>query len=105
LYEISTPILAQGLLTSFEEGIMEILEESTHQLGMLKEQIEPLVLFFDNILVEIDKTVEKDLESFLRPITNGIKFGANPDQVQAVELGRTSKKVSLRLQVYSEEPS
>jgi hypothetical protein len=98
-------MLSHELLTSFKENIMEILDQSTHQLGMLKEQIEPLVLFFDNILVEIDKTVEKDVESFLRPITNGIRFGANPDEAGAIELGRTSKKVSLRLQVYSEEPS
>ena len=72
---------------------MKILDESTHQLGRLKEQIEPLVLFFDNILVEIDRTVETDLEAFLRPIINGIKEGETPGEVEAVRLGRTSKKV------------
>lgn len=75
---------------------MKILDESTRQLGRLKEQIEPLVLFFDSILVEVDTTLNKDLEAFLRPILNGAIVGKNPDEIEQIRLGRTSKKVQCR---------
>ncbi|CAM1508181.1 Fc.00g050290.m01.CDS01 [Cosmosporella sp. VM-42] len=83
------------------KNIMTILNDSIHQLGRLKEQLEPLVLFFHNILVEIERTVKIDLEALLRPITNGTKEGDTPNKVEAVKLGSISKKriLSAALQV------
>jgi len=74
---------------------MQILETSTHQLGKLKEQIEPLSLFFDSLLAQIDTTVKTDLENFLRPIINGIHEGNTPGEVETVRLGRTAKPVCV----------
>ena len=72
---------------------MEILDESTRQLRKLKEQIEPLVDFFQNILTDIENNVEENLEAFLRPIVQGITEGSSPDEVEAVKISRRSKEV------------
>ena len=72
---------------------MDILDESTRQLGQLKEQIEPLVDFFENILTDIEDNVEENLEAFLRPIVQGITEGRNPEEVEAIRIGRRSKEV------------
>jgi len=74
------------------EGIMAILDNSTKNLGKLKEQIEPLVDFFKSILGEIDHNVDENLEAFLRPITQGIKNGCNPDEIEAIDMSRKSKE-------------
>ncbi|KAK3374692.1 hypothetical protein B0H63DRAFT_480744 [Podospora didyma] len=74
------------------DGIMLILENSTKELATLKEKVEPLVEFFQNILGEIDHNVDINLEAFLRPIENGIKEGTNPDEVEALNVSRRSKK-------------
>jgi hypothetical protein len=73
---------------------MEILDESTRQLGKLKEQIEPLVDFFKSILSDIHNNVEENLEAFLRPIVQGIREGSNPEECEAIRISRRSKEVS-----------
>lgn len=72
---------------------MDILDESTRQLGKLKEQIEPLVDFFNNILTDIENNVEENLEAFLRPIVQGITEGCSPEEVDAIRISRRSKEV------------
>jgi hypothetical protein len=74
---------------------MDILDESTRQLGKLKEQIEPLVEFFKNILTDIENNVEENLEAFLRPILQGITEGSSPEEVDAIMISRRSKEVSF----------
>ena len=71
---------------------MGILDESTRQLGKLKEQIEPLV-DFKNILTDIENNVEENLEAFLRPIMQGITEGRSPEEVDAIRISRRSKEV------------
>ena len=78
---------------------MAILDNSTKNLGKLKEQIEPLVDFFKSILGEIDHNVDENLEAFLRPITQCIKNGSNPDEIEAIDMSRKSKEVSHRSEV------
>jgi hypothetical protein len=73
---------------------MAILDNSTKNLGRLKEQVEPLVDFFKNVLGEIDNNVDQHLEAFLRPVINGITEGSNPEEVQAINVSRRSKEVS-----------
>ncbi|MCJ1401423.1 hypothetical protein MMC11_004636 [Xylographa trunciseda] len=73
-------------------SIMEILDESTRQLGKLKEQIEPLVDFFRSILSDIHNNVEENLEAFLRPIIQGIGEGSNPQECEAIRISRRSKE-------------
>jgi hypothetical protein len=72
---------------------MDILDESTRQLGKLKEQIEPLVDFFKNILTDIENNVEENLEAFLRPILQGITDDRNPEEVDAIRISRRSREV------------
>jgi hypothetical protein len=74
---------------------MQILDVSTHQLGKLKEQIEPLVLFFNTILADMGTTFDIHIKNFLGSIERGIKPGAGVDEIEAVKIGATSKKVSL----------
>ncbi|MCJ1359907.1 MAG: hypothetical protein MMC33_009910 [Icmadophila ericetorum] len=71
---------------------MEILDESTRQLGKFKEQIEPLVNFFNSILADIHNNVEENLEAFLRPIVQGIREGSNPEECEAIRISRRSKE-------------
>jgi hypothetical protein len=75
---------------------MEILDESINHLGRLKDQVEPLVDFFQNIVGEIDHNIDQNLEDFLRPINQGITEGSNPNEVEAINLSRRSKEVSGR---------
>ena len=83
---------------------MDILDHSCHQLGLLKEQIEPLVEFYKIILGEIENTVE-DLENLLRPITMRIKLGANSDEVEGIRLSRSSKRVSYDCKATVKSPT
>lgn len=80
---------------------MTILDNSTKNLGKLKEQIEPLVDFFKTILGDIDHNVDENLEAFLRPIVNGIKEGSNPEEVEAINISRRSKEVGHNLRIGS----
>jgi hypothetical protein len=64
---------------------MDILDESTRQLGKLKE---PLVEFFKNILTGIENNVGENLEAFLRPILQGITEGSSPEEVDAIMISR-----------------
>jgi hypothetical protein len=75
---------------------MTILDNSTRELGNLKDQVEPLVDFFKEILQGISHTVDEDLQNFLRPIVNGITEGSSPEEVQAIRVSQASKKVELR---------
>jgi hypothetical protein len=75
---------------------MDILDNSTENLGKLKKQIEPLVDFFKTVLGEIDHNVDQNLEAFLRPIVQGIKEGTTPNEVEAINVSRRSKEVSIR---------
>ncbi|KAG7287629.1 hypothetical protein NEMBOFW57_007142 [Staphylotrichum longicolle] len=74
------------------EGILAILENSSRELGHLKEKIEKLVEFFQQMLVEIQDNVEIGLQDFLRPIENGIKEGKTPEQVEAIKVSDKSKR-------------
>lgn len=76
-----------------QTGIMAILDESTRRLGELKDQIEPLVDFFRNILTDIENNVEENLEAFLRPIVQGITEGSKPDEIETIRISRRSKEV------------
>jgi hypothetical protein len=78
---------------------MAILDNSTKNLGKLKEQIEPLVDFFKSILGEIDHNVDQNLEAFLRPIVHGITEGSNPEEIEAINMSRRSKEVGHDLGV------
>jgi hypothetical protein len=78
---------------------MAILDNSTKNLGKLKEQIEPLVDFFKSIPGDIDHNIEENLEAFLWPIVNGIKEGSNPEDIEAINNSRRSKEVSHELGV------
>lgn len=71
---------------------MDILDESTRQLGKLKE---PLVEFFKNILTDIENNVGENLEVFLRPILQGITEGSSPEEVDAIMISRRRKEVSF----------
>ncbi|OCL11172.1 hypothetical protein AOQ84DRAFT_287772 [Glonium stellatum] len=79
-------------LTYLQTAIMEILDESTRQLGKLKGQIEPLVDFFKSILSDIHNNVEDNLEAFLRPIIQGITEGSNPEECEAIRISGRSKE-------------
>ncbi len=72
---------------------MTILNNSTRELATLKGLVEPLVDFFMEILQGISHTVDEDLEAFLRPIVNGMTHGASPEEVEAIRIGQSSKKV------------
>ncbi|KAK3370358.1 hypothetical protein B0H63DRAFT_514498 [Podospora didyma] len=75
------------------DGIMYILDNSTRELATLKEKVEPLVEFFQNIFGQIDHDVDVNLETFLRSIVNGIKEGKSADEVEALNISRRSKEV------------
>ncbi len=74
---------------------MAILDNSTRELGNLKDKLEPLVGFFQKMLEEIQENVEGGLQGFLRPIENGITVGKTPEEVEAVNVSLKSKKVRL----------
>ena len=78
---------------------MAILDNSTKNLGKLKEQIEPLVDFFKSVLGDIDHNVDENLAAFLRPIENGITEGSNLEEIEAINISRRSKEVSHSLGV------
>ena len=78
---------------------MAILDNSTQNLGKLKEQIEPLVDFFKSVLGDIDHNVDENLAAFLRPIENGITEGSNPEEIEAINISRRSKEVGYYLRV------
>lgn len=73
---------------------MAILDNSTRELGNLKDKIEPLVEFFQTMLKEIQENVDGSLRDFLRPIENGITEGNTPEEVEAIRVSRKSKQVS-----------
>jgi hypothetical protein len=77
---------------------MTILDNSTKNLGKLKEQIEPLVDFFKSVLGDIDHNVDENLEVFLRPIQNGIKNGSSPEEIEAINISHRSKEVSYDIE-------
>jgi len=72
---------------------LTILENSTKNLGKLKEQIEPLVDFFKSVLGDIDHNIDENLEAFLRPIRNGITEGPSPEEIEAINIRAKSKEV------------
>ena len=78
---------------------MTILDNSTKNLGKLKDQTEPLVDFFKTIQRDIDHNVDENLEAFLLPIVNGIKEGSNLEEVKAINISRRSKEVNNNLQI------
>lgn len=77
--------------------IMTILENSSHHLGALKDQIEPLLIFFkDHLEQGIGHTAENDVKAFLRPIQNRLKENSNsPNDVEAFRLSKKSKNKML----------
>ena len=74
---------------------MEILENSTTQLSILKEQIRPLVEFFEEFKRSVLNNIDDEAERFLRPVIEGIKEGTNPDEVKALSVSWKAKKVGL----------
>jgi flagellar biosynthesis/type III secretory pathway chaperone len=57
---------------------LEILNESGHQLGELRKQVQDLVTFFGDILNEVKVTVEGDVQKdLLRPIDNKLTYDKN----------------------------
>lgn len=74
---------------------MKILENSSHHLGALKDQIEPLLKFFKEDLEQgIGHTAEEDVQAFLRPIQNRLKEDSgSPNDVEAFRLSKKSKDV------------
>ena len=85
----------QGLrLTVFKKNdIVEILRESTQELGRLKEQLEPLILFFSSLETTISVDVMKQVDAFLKTIERNVQSGSDPNEL-SVNLGKASKKVS-----------
>ncbi|KAF4454852.1 hypothetical protein F53441_2722 [Fusarium austroafricanum] len=71
--------------------IVEILRESTYELGRLKKQLEPLILFFSGLENNISEDVMKKVDAFLNTIGRNIRNGDNPDEM-SLNLGKASKK-------------
>ena len=82
-----------SLLTSTQKDIRAILEKAITNLSELSNQVEPLVVFFTEILEGINHTADTELKAFLRPITSGITEGSSPDEVEALRVSQSSKKV------------
>jgi ABC-type transporter Mla subunit MlaD len=75
---------------------MDILDKSSHQLGELKTHVTNLVKFFNDVLKDVEHTVNTDIENFLRPIKNGIEESStDAKEVEQIRLGKASKKVSF----------
>ena len=55
-----------------QDDILQILEESSRQLGQLKEQVQNLVKFFSSILNEVNATVKDVKKEFITRVDNGI---------------------------------
>ncbi|KAL8343421.1 hypothetical protein RB598_004657 [Gaeumannomyces tritici] len=72
-------------------GILEILDESSRELGRLRMQIQELVMFFRDILSQVSLTVEQDIQKgFLPPIEKKMVY--NIDRVyQGVKLSKSAK--------------
>ena len=47
---------------------MDILDKSSHWLGEIKTHITDLVKFFNDILKDVEHTVNTDIENLLGPI-------------------------------------
>ncbi|KAK0750953.1 hypothetical protein B0T18DRAFT_485660 [Schizothecium vesticola] len=77
--------------------MMTILENSSHHLGALKDQIEPLLRIFKEDLEQgIGYTAEEDVQAFLRPIQNRLKEDSgSPNDVEAFRLSKKSKDKML----------
>ncbi|KAK4207742.1 hypothetical protein QBC37DRAFT_298078 [Rhypophila decipiens] len=74
------------------QGILSILDNSSRDLGDLKDKIEDLVGFFQTMLREIQENVDGSLGDFLRPIENGMTHGGTPEEVEALRVSRKSKQ-------------
>ncbi|KAH7088202.1 hypothetical protein FB567DRAFT_333287 [Paraphoma chrysanthemicola] len=75
------------------DEIMSILQESTQKLGMLKNQLARLVIFFSTVETIIAKKALGDVESFLRKIeTNADVQG---DEVHGLDLRGATKRTVL----------
>ncbi|KAK6350256.1 hypothetical protein TWF696_006491 [Orbilia brochopaga] len=83
------------------EGTMEILQQSITALGKMKENIEQLVEFFKSNLIDVQASIEYSVDPFLSDVERGLKKGANPEEVQEINLsGRSKQRVlSLALQM------
>lgn len=79
---------------------MEILEESSRQLGELKGHVVDLVKFFKNILSDVRTAVDEDIEDFLNPIKNSISTFNGTDIISKINLREKSRKV-YSLSAYS----
>ncbi|KAH8645552.1 hypothetical protein BGZ61DRAFT_542705, partial [Ilyonectria robusta] len=71
--------------------IVKILRESTYELGKLKEQLEPLILFFSGLETTISVDVMKQVDAFLKTIERNVQGGSDPNEV-SINLGKASKK-------------
>ncbi|KAM7198901.1 hypothetical protein V8F20_005968 [Naviculisporaceae sp. PSN 640] len=74
------------------QGILNILDNSSRDLGDLKDKIEDLVGFFQTMLREIQENVDGNLGDFLRPIENGMTHGSTPEEVEALRVSRKGKQ-------------
>ncbi|KAK4154187.1 hypothetical protein C8A00DRAFT_33012 [Chaetomidium leptoderma] len=74
------------------DDVLKILEESSRQLGDLKEQVNGLVAFFKSILEEVSATVDQDVQSFLDTIERGVHKYGNSDIVSQITLNKRAKK-------------
>jgi len=76
---------------------LKILEESSIQLGELKEQVSHLVKFFSTLLGVVNASMDEDVENFLRPIQAIVVVSAVADQNTINKLRDASKKVRRQI--------
>ncbi|KAH7077657.1 hypothetical protein BKA63DRAFT_564232 [Paraphoma chrysanthemicola] len=85
-------VSAKNLQDKLEDEIMSILQESTQKLGMLKDQLARLVIFFSTVETIIAEKALGDVESFLKKIETSADIQG--DEVHGLELrGATKRQV------------